>query len=411
MTQHATADPDAERKVREYVKRQRARLQESADCPTCGRDSCSGCQPSRPREFRQVDEDSYQMTVPEFGLELRVDRLRRRLDELVGELAVRCKMPGARTVGDGLLSVADINLSSQRARQERARHLAGRAQAKDLDWTGILEDFSQRVITAERAGQPAVLLRDIPRPRQDDVHHVDGLPLLARHPLVLFGDGGAAKSYFALYAAGKLDGQGLRVGLFDWELAGEDHRDRLERLFGSNLPAIRYARCDRPLVHEVDRLRRIVRDEGLNYVILDSVAFACDGPPEAAEVASRYFQAIRRLGSVGSLNIAHITKGEGSDRKPFGSTFWHNGARSTWFAKVAETLPSDNRIPQRWACTTARRTSAASGPPSPSKSPSPRTAQPSAKWKWRTSQTWPDSCPSVSAWCPPSDPGQWTRTP
>jgi hypothetical protein len=34
---------------------------------------------------------------------------------------------------------------------------------------------------------------------------------------------------------GHLDQAGMRVGLFDWELAGEDHRDRLERLFGANL--------------------------------------------------------------------------------------------------------------------------------------------------------------------------------
>jgi hypothetical protein len=110
----------------------------------------------------------------------------------------------------------------------------------------------------------------------------------------------------------------VRVGLFDWELAGEDHRERLERLFGAKLPGVRYARCNRPFVHELDRLRRIVRDEALDYVIFDSVAFACDGPPEAAEVAGRYFQSLRQLGIVGSLHIAHISKADGADQKPFG---------------------------------------------------------------------------------------------
>ncbi|MDP6374104.1 MAG: hypothetical protein QF634_16550, partial [Vicinamibacterales bacterium] len=165
------------------------------------------------------------------------------------------------------------------------------------------------------------------------------------HPVIWFGDGGAAKSYLALYIAGRLEQRhGVRVGLFDWELAGEDHRERLERLFGAKLPGVRYARCNRPFVHELDRLRRIVRDEALDYVIFDSVAFACDGPPEAAEVAGRYFQSLRQLGIVGSLHIAHISKADGADQKPFGSAFWHNGARATWNVKLAETVTGGNQV-------------------------------------------------------------------
>ena len=294
--------------------------------------------------FRRLDEGHYQLTLDQLGIEFSVDRLRRKWDELVGELTVRCDLAGARTF-NGVLSVADFNFSNLRARQERARYLAGRAQAQDLDWGGLLEEFVQRVLTAERTGEPAVLLRDVPRPTPDQQLNVDGLTLLMRHPMVLFGDGGAAKSYLALYCAGRLErDHGVRVGLFDWELAGEDHRDRLERLFGSELPGIRYARCAKPLVHEIDRLRRIVRDEALDYVILDSIAFACDGPPEAAEVAGRYFQAVRQLGIVGSLHVAHVSKADGADRKPFGSTFWHNGARATWNVKLSETPPGANQI-------------------------------------------------------------------
>jgi len=125
------------------------------------------------------------------------------------------------------------------------------------------------------------------------------------------------------------------VALFDWELAGDDHRDRLERLFPDGMPRVLYARCERPLVYEADRLRRIVRDGGIEFAVFDSIAFACDGPPEAAEVAGRYFRAVRQIGG-GSLHVAHINKGEAGDQKPFGSAFWHNGARSTWFVKQDE---------------------------------------------------------------------------
>src|SRR5262249_117378 len=68
---------------------------------------------------------------------------------------------------------------------------------------------------------------------------------------------------------------------------------------------------------------------------------ACDGPPEAAEVASRYFRAVRQIGC-GSLHIAHVSKSsESSDQKPFGSAFWHNLARCTWNVQAD---PENNQL-------------------------------------------------------------------
>ena len=292
-------------------------------------------------KFECLAEDRYALAVPQLGIVLEADRLRREHNELIGELCVKCKLPGARTY-DGTLSIADFNLSSARARSEHARLLGDRSQAHELDWSGLLEELCQRVLAAERTGQPAVDLRELARPAADDGIFVEGISLPRRHPAIMFGDGGAAKSYTGLYLAGGMVLQGLAVALFDWELCGEDHRDRLERLFGKAMPRISYARCERPLVYEADRLRRIVRDEKVDYAVFDSIAFACDGPPEAAEVASRYFRAVRQIG-VGSLHIAHVTKGEGADSKPFGSVFWHNGARCTYYVKLADASP-DGRV-------------------------------------------------------------------
>ncbi len=286
-------------------------------------------------EFLVLGDDHYRLFLPAIGTTFEVDRLRREHNELVGELCVRCDLPGAATV-EGNLSIADFNISSARARADRAKLLATRAGARGLDWALLVEEFCQRVLQADRAGQPAVDLRMLPRPSADqDMVDVGGLTLPRRHPSILFGDGGAGKSYLGLYLAGRLAERGMRVALFDWELAGEDHRTRLELLFPDGMPRVLYARCERPLVFEADRLRRIVREESVDYIVYDSVAFACDGPPEAAEVAGRYFRAVRQIGG-GSLHIAHVSKGENADQKPFGSTFWHNGARSTWFMKHDE---------------------------------------------------------------------------
>ncbi|MGO9094762.1 MAG: hypothetical protein ACLQGV_06020 [Bryobacteraceae bacterium] len=293
--------------------------------------------------FEASGEDSYGLDIPGKGISLRADRVRREHHELIAELAVYCALPGARVVNGLALSIADLNLSSARARQERAKLLAQRANTRDLDWYGVIEEFCQKIIETERAGLPAIDLREIPRPGPDDSLKVQGFRLPRRHPAILFGDGAAGKSYTGLWLAGCLSEQGLSVGLFDWELAGEDHRDRLERLFPDGMPRVLYARCDRPLVHEVDRLRRLARDASLEYAVYDSVAFACDGPPEAAEVASAYFRCVRQIGG-GSLHVAHVTKAEGEDRKPFGSVFWHNSARCTWFVKAAEGSDDGNTL-------------------------------------------------------------------
>ncbi len=298
-----------------------------------------------PVTFERLDEGHYRLTEPRFGAVFEVDHLRRERGHLHGELTVRCSLLGARTTADGVLSSASFNLSSQQIRKAQASYLASRAQTGDaIDWIGLLEELCWQVLTADREGDPAIALHELPRPAPDDALVVDGMSLLPRHPVIVFGDGGCGKSLVALYLAGRLSQQGMRVGLLDWELSADEHRRRLEDIFGPDMPPVQYLRCDQPLCEMVDAVRRMLAEHALEYLILDSIAFACDGPPEAAEVASRYFQALRRFGEIGSLHVAHMSKAEGADQKPFGSVFWHNGARATWYAKRAEDEPGDNRI-------------------------------------------------------------------
>ena len=284
-------------------------------------------------------EGRYTFTAMDGTIDFIADRLRRERHDLYGELEVRCEMKGVRTY-DGTLNVGSLNFSSPAARRDRARLLAERAKTQTIDWLGYIEEFCQRVLTADRAGEPAILLPHVVVPGAEAHVEYDilGLRLPRLHPAVLFGDGGTCKSLIALYAAGELTRRGERVGLFDGELDELAQRRRLGQLFSGALPEVRYVRIDRALVHDVDRCRRIVRHEGLTYAIFDSVAFMTNGAPESAEATGEYFRASRQIG-IGSLHVAHVTKGEHNDQKPFGSVFWHNGARSTWFAKLAGASP------------------------------------------------------------------------
>lgn len=276
----------------------------------------------------------YKLDKPGFGIVIEVDRLRRQSQELWGELTVKCELPGVKHV-NGIINTSDFNFSSARAIQDRAKLLTERAKLKEVDWFSLLEEFKQGVMTQDREGAPAIDLRTIERPVRDDDYYLNGLIFPRRHPSILFGDGGTGKSYISLWIAGQLEAQGLNVAVFDWELAGEDHRDRLERLYGSTMPKVWYCRCEQPLHHEVDRLSRIVKEKQIHFAIYDSIAFACNGRPEDAEVAGQYFRAVRSIG-IGGLHIAHINKSEDSDKKPFGSSFWYNGARMIWYAQAAE---------------------------------------------------------------------------
>jgi hypothetical protein len=284
-----------------------------------------------------MGESHYWAANSDVGVEFDADRLRRDRGELVGELTVTCGLAGAKVIDDGVLSVGTFNFSSPRTRQEHAKRLAERARTNGkLDWLAHLEELCQRVITAERTGRPAIVLRDVPRPAADSEHDVDGFRFPQAHPTIGFGDGGACKSLFNLHVGGRLAQRGIRGALFDWELDKEQHRLRLESLFGADMPDLRYVRCDRPLVYEVERLQRIKQTEQLDFIIYDSAGFACNGKPEDAEQALAYFRAVRQIGG-GSLHVAHVNKSENSDQKPFGSSFWHNSARSTWFIKLAAT--------------------------------------------------------------------------
>ena len=294
------------------------------------------------RTFCQVGDGSYQLTVRSLGIQFTVDRLRRERHELIGELAVACALAPSRAV-DGYLSIADMNLSSAHARNTRAKLLALRSDTLDIDWDSLLEELCVRTINAERLGSPARELSTYERGGVNALLDINGWPWLRDHPMITFADGGGLKSYLALYGVGVLSQRGMRVGYADWELSGEEHRDRLDRLFGSELPVIHYFHCDKPLVDEVDRLGRESRKLGLEYLVFDSAGFATAGPPEAAEETLAYFRAVRQIG-VGSHHLAHVNRSENADKKPFGSNYWHNSARMTWFAKAVPNTMDSSRV-------------------------------------------------------------------
>jgi hypothetical protein len=284
-----------------------------------------------PREFQRLGEGWYRWTVLGPGIQFEIDRLRLEKSQWVGELTVRCDLAGARTIA-GELPPADFNLSSVTARQQRAKYLAERANTKpeDIDWLRLIEEFCLLVLQRERTGEPAARLCEFPEPTADQEFEIDGFHLLKDEPTILFGDGGSLKSMLALHFLGVLAERGIPTLFCDWEFSIGQHRSRLGKLFGAQMPReLYYIRCHRPIAAEADRIRRIIREKQIGYMAIDSVAYACSGAPESSEATTEFQRAARSLG-VGSLWTAHVNRSETGDQKPFGSSFWHNSGRSIW---------------------------------------------------------------------------------
>lgn len=293
------------------------------------------------RDFYIVSDAHYVYDCLSEGCLFEVTRVRRdQFGELRCAIDVRTTIRGALVLDDqGTLARYDsFNLSDSRRRREAAADLERRAktQRSELDWHSRLDELGFKISCAESRGQAAVWLPEVVRPSAEPIYTVDGFPMLRGHPQIVFGDGGSLKSYLMLYWAGCMAKQGIRVMYCDWELDEADHRERAALLWGDTVPSVLYVRCNRPLVAEAERLSRLKHEHQIQFVFCDSISFACSGKPEDAQVAQDYFRACRSLG-IGSLHSAHITgSSEAREHRPFGSVFWHNGARLTWLAKAEE---------------------------------------------------------------------------
>ena len=81
--------------------------------------------------------------------------------------------------------------------------------------------------------------------------------------------------------------------------------------------------CERPLfVHQIDRLRKIVRDERLEFALFDSAsATPVQARPKPPNRRWAYFRVCAANSASGRLHIAHVRQGDNNDQRPFGLCF------------------------------------------------------------------------------------------
>lgn len=299
------------------------------------------------REFKFVSDGCYELLFLPAGIKFAAQRVaHRRGGELHGDLVVSIdgNFPTAKTT-NGVLSSGALNFSSVNARSQRAKLLYRRAGSLVVDFEGLLEEFCVRVIEADRVGEPAIDLSTwTPPPGQekDRIVNIAGFPILLDHPNLIYSEGGAGKSYFAMYIAGCLAQMEIPVLYCDWEFSMDSHGRRFMEMFRPRPKGLHYIRCERPMLQEADRIVKLIAFHKIGFVICDSMGYASEGRIEEAENANNYFRVVRSF-RLGSLHLSHVSKRDDEHKgsAPIGSIYWLNSVRYAWFLQRAQENPEN----------------------------------------------------------------------
>ena len=294
--------------------------------------------------------------------------------ETLGHDSIRVQSPTAKGVFEFLFSdiqqgareiVCDLTVSARGGREserysQRINILSASQMTelrrsldllfgKEAGWAVILNSAINIMRGLWSAAQRAEDVFDIPYDTSSELLLVDPF-LPVDSPTILFGDGDSGKSWFA-YAMALCTSLGepfmgnrtpqTTTLVIDWEGNRTTFRRRIRRLAeGLGLPDVPpealfyWDARGVPLAEQTTVLAAFIQRMGIGLVVIDSIGPACGGEPERADVAISYFRALARLGKVTTLSIGHVTKG-GETRKPFGSTYWHNEARRTWYMEAS----------------------------------------------------------------------------
>ena len=273
----------------------------------------------------------YTLTWEQEGVALRIERLREDSHYSVrGEATMR--------LAGKHVHQARFDLTATRSRQDFANQCGKRSTG--MDWDSFVEEASIRVLDLYRAGEPVI---DLATYEMEEASGYLVPPLLLYGQAnLLFGPGGSGKSYIAAFLS-MVVGYGLdnmaglsaspgRVLYLDYETSPDEITRRLRSIkLGLDLTGplpVLYRFLVQPLAAEIEVIQRIVVDEGITMVVVDSVGYACGGAPEEAVNAIAYYGALRSL-KVTTLSVGHVTK-DWKANTPFGSVYWLNGARSAW---------------------------------------------------------------------------------
>lgn len=274
--------------------------------------------------------------VTEHDVELRVDYISTRSDEMHGEILV--------TRSSRHLHMARFNLSSTSSRGTLVRQLEGQTLKLGIPWAQIIEQFCVGVLTREREGEATRYTADAPQRRLQ--YLVDQLVIRGKSNM-LFAPGGSGKGYLCVglccavaahVGIGGLSVMEARPFYFDWEDDFETFEDRLNlvaRGLGVEVPAIPYRRMRGLAADRINEMARAMGDAGSTFGIIDSFSAAGGTVSDRASwdtIAHRMFDALDQVPNMTWLLVDHVVGDKVNDPagKAFGSIQKMNRVRNAW---------------------------------------------------------------------------------
>ena len=173
----------------------------------------------------------------------------------------------------------------------------------------------------------------------------------ALKPSVLYADGGSGKSTLAVaicmsVASGIEIVPGIQPDItgnamyLDWESDEEDVLDMVNKIAKGLGPVgpnggyltnedfdLTYVPCQDNLSRMADEIEKKAEEDGCMFLVVDSAVPAASDDVNDVEAPKALFRALRQVGKP-ALILAHVSKEDA--KKPFGSAFWWNYARSVW---------------------------------------------------------------------------------
>ncbi len=286
----------------------------------------------------------------DIAVRVQVDRIE---DEGMGEVSVYQETDTRR-----LLTLSRVNLMSNQSCSQLSKRLE--KNLPDVDWDSLITCVAYITMEEHRKGEPAVPIGKKPAVMKIEYQLYPILEM--NQPTTLYSIGGSGKSYTAdliaclvqLGATGFPGSPKLwlptpaNVLYLDWEASFQDHERRVwaikKGLGITTEETFLYRRCFQPLVNDLPAIQRMVSDNKIGLVIIDSQMAASGNGQDPAQQASQYYNALRSLHCT-SLTIDHVNKsdwkGNGSESTgPYGSVVKYNRSRSQFELRKSQTVGS-----------------------------------------------------------------------
>jgi len=272
------------------------------------------------------------------GITMEVNSLRGTERGIVGVLSCKHGSKSHTTV---------VNLSDVKSIQSFIAVASRQFRISELSLESIVFDFVREVLERFYALPNIEPLEMLDNPQHSFL--IEDF-ILENNFNLLFARGGTGKSFIALLVAVLVQNadkfkdailkptKKKNVLYLDWEADKQTISARYTKIvrgmFMESLEPPLYMQLSRPLFEHVTELTKLIEENDIGLVIIDSVGLACGGSIEDQSTALAFFQASRELITRGCtvLALTHMSKSalEGELKTPIGSIYFENMPRLTW---------------------------------------------------------------------------------